>query len=640
VIQQAVRAARDARLSVFFPAGVYRVSDTIVADQPRQRRVANALLRRDDFPCVLWGSTRGGRARIALADNAPGFGDAKNPKPVIRSESYNGNPNVSFNQMIVHVDVDLGCGNDGAIGIDHQGAQGCVTEDVTVVAVGAFAGFRGTHGSGGGASHITVRGGRFGLYLAGLGSRPRYAGSQPSPVISNVNLIGQTEKAILSGTRGPLTLVGASIDGPGVHIQGPWGAWNGALNIVDSIICRRGEGPVITGNRPVCLSNVYFKNAPEIVRLENVPALKGAPQGWTHVKEYAAGPSPAYPVWVDGVKRRAPLVVVKRDSAPPGDLLRPHQWTEPLPSWEDAGVVNVKDEPYAAAGDGTTDDTNAIQKALDESRDVFLPKGIYRIARPLRLRAETRFFGTGVHSKIDPLPQAAAFCDPKNPQPMVTTPDDPAATCTIAFLQLWCRIPGAHAIHWQAGRRSMVRNVRTKPGPYLRGAPPSNHPMILIDGSGGGRWYNALMHMKFPQGLQHRHVLARGTREPLTFYMLNPEHSAADYMVEFRGVRNVNIYGVKAETLGARGPRDLTPVLIHDSSAFRVFGHGGNASPPSGQPLYRIERCSDFLLANVTYQPFTGGADASTWFMVEELPSGGPPVRTPGTECFTLYKRK
>ena len=37
--------------------------------------------------------------------------------------------------------------------------------------------------------------------------------------------------------------------------------------------------------------------------------------------------------------------------------------------------------------------------------------------------------------------------------------------------------------------------------------------------------------------------------------MLNPEHSNGDYMVEFADVRNLTVYGVKSETLGAGGPR-------------------------------------------------------------------------------------
>jgi len=397
---------------------------------------------------------------------------------------------------------------------------------------------------------------------------------------------------------------------------------------------------VITGNRAVYLNNVFFKDASEIAHLDNAPMLEGVRDGWMHVVEYAAGPSPTYPIWINGVKQIKPLAILEPVSAPPNDIRQAHEWAEALPSWQDPEVANVKREPYFAAGDYKTDDTDAIQRALDENRDVFLPKGIYCISRPLRLRSDNRLFGLGVHSKIDPIPEASAFADPMKPSPMLTTPNDAGATCTAAFFQLSCRIPGAYAIHWQAGRKSIVRNVRTRARPWPRGAALTNHPMILIDGKGGGRWYNALMHIKFPQGPDHRHILVRGTREPLAFYMLNPEHSAANHMVEFVDVRNVNVYGLKSETLGAGGPRAITPILIRGSSCFRFFGHGGNASPPEGQPLYRIKNCTDFVLANFSYQFRGGDADASNWFMVEEIQPDGDIVQTPGVECFALYKQE
>ena len=641
-IQQAVNDARDRRMVAWFPPGIYLVSDTIIASQETKTGVAQPLHRRDDFPCMLWGARGRGRALIRLKDNAPGFGDPMNPKPVIyfisiKPDGEPDNPNISFNQMIVSLDVDLGKGNAGAIGVDHQGAQGSVTEDVHVYAEGAFAGFRGAVGSGGGVSHISVKGGRYGLYLAGLGRLERYAGSQPSPVVSYVDLEGQTELSILSDVRGPLTLVGASITGPGIRVASTRAEFNGALNLIDSVIRLRSGDIAIEANRPVYLENVYIEGARTLAALAGGTWLEGG-SGWFHVAGYAAGPSALYPVWIDGRKSAAPWEVVRR-GPPPEGFRRRHAWSEPLPNWNEPGVANVKEPPYSARGDGMSDDTDAIQRALDENRDVFLPKGHYRISRPLRLGRKNRLFGLGVHSKIEPLPEAPAFSNAANPSPMLETPDDAAARPVAAFFQLWCRWPGAYAIHWRAGRDSMVRTVRTKSWPWPDGAAPADHPMILIEGNGGGRWYNTMMHQKFPQTLRHRHVLARGTREPLAFYMLNPEHSRADYMVEFVDVRNVKVYSVKSETLGAKGPRDLTPVLVRDSARFAIYGHGGNASAPEGEPLYRIVNSAGFVLANFGYQFFPPAVPPEEWYMVEERLPDGTVVRTPATEFFALYKR-
>ncbi len=54
----------------------------------------------------------------------------------------------------------------------------------------------------------------------------------------------------------------------------------------------------------------------------------------------------------------------------------------------DAGVLNVRAAPYFAKGDGRTDDTRAIQKALAEGLNrhkiVYLPNGTYRVSATLR----------------------------------------------------------------------------------------------------------------------------------------------------------------------------------------------------------------------------------------------------------------
>jgi len=55
---------------------------------------------------------------------------------------------------------------------------------------------------------------------------------------------------------------------------------------------------------------------------------------------------------------------------------------------KDSGVVNLREAPYFAKGDGVTDDTKAIQKALDEHPNsgaiLYLPHGIYLISDTLR----------------------------------------------------------------------------------------------------------------------------------------------------------------------------------------------------------------------------------------------------------------
>jgi len=61
-------------------------------------------------------------------------------------------------------------------------------------------------------------------------------------------------------------------------------------------------------------------------------------------------------------------------------------------------VVSVKD--FGAVGDGTTDDTVAINAALAAHASVYLPVGTYRTTAPITLNANNILFGAGITSVI------------------------------------------------------------------------------------------------------------------------------------------------------------------------------------------------------------------------------------------------
>ena len=61
-------------------------------------------------------------------------------------------------------------------------------------------------------------------------------------------------------------------------------------------------------------------------------------------------------------------------------------------------TVSVKD--FGAVGDGVTDDTVAIQAALDAHNSVYIPSGNYKITQVLRIQSNGSFFGDGFSSAI------------------------------------------------------------------------------------------------------------------------------------------------------------------------------------------------------------------------------------------------
>jgi hypothetical protein len=300
-------------------------------------------------------------------------------------------------------------------------------------------------------------------------------------------------------------------------------------------------------------------------------------------------------------------------------------------------TVNVRGAPYNAKGDGKADDAAALQAAIDEHDFVFLPKGRYFLSQPLRLRSSTRLFGvSNLLSVLAPLPGAKFFNNPDDPQPLVDTVDDAEAVTGLSMLKLELPStnPCVYALRWRAGRRSVVRNIypiRTVWHPH---ATSHGMPMIRIEGSGGGRWYTQTLLGWWSQGPDYRHLLVEGTREPLRFYHLQPQHGRSESMVELNRARNVDIFSMKAEG-------DYTVVWMRNCRNIRLYGYGGNGAPRPGWSILRVDDTANLRVANICPQLPTRshyGAlgttfDPTRWFI---LTDGS--TRALGTQQFALYQ--
>lgn len=74
----------------------------------------------------------------------------------------------------------------------------------------------------------------------------------------------------------------------------------------------------------------------------------------------------------------------------------------PSSSFPGIGYVNPRDPEFGALGDGTSDDTVAIQSAIDTGQPVYLPPGTYRV-QTLRWSGDNRVFrGAGWDTLLKP----------------------------------------------------------------------------------------------------------------------------------------------------------------------------------------------------------------------------------------------
>ncbi len=142
-----------------------------------------------------------------------------------------------------------------------------------------------------------------------------------------------------------------------------------------------------------------------------------------------------------------------------------------------AGVVDVRKAPYSARGDGVTDDTAAIQRALDDhpamGAIIYLPNGTYLLSDTLRwgsgrhdhtkqrltiLQGQSRK-GTVLRLKD----RCPGFGDPARPKEMIWTGGRPAQRFRNAVRNVTVHAgegnPGAIGMRFNASNVGCVRDV-------------------------------------------------------------------------------------------------------------------------------------------------------------------------------------
>ena len=145
-------------------------------------------------------------------------------------------------------------------------------------------------------------------------------------------------------------------------------------------------------------------------------------------------------------------------------------------------IVNVTKDPYFAKGDGKHDDTEAIQKALNDHPDgdyiIYLPHGIYKITDalvwPTTKKQEsssrrTILQGQSMGGTIIQLADSTyGFDNPDFPKALIFTGEGPSPKYRNAIRDLTLRTgkanPGAIGIQFNASNQGTINNVKVYSG--------------------------------------------------------------------------------------------------------------------------------------------------------------------------------
>jgi Pectate lyase superfamily protein len=139
----------------------------------------------------------------------------------------------------------------------------------------------------------------------------------------------------------------------------------------------------------------------------------------------------------------------------------------------DSGVLDVTKPPYAAKGDGKTDDTEPIQKAIaTRSRIIYLPNGTYLISNTLRWTSPWKrivFQGESMEKTIVKLKDACpGYTDPAHPKSMIWTGERPAQRFRNGLRDITFDTgngnPGGIGIQYIANNEGSMRGVAIRSG--------------------------------------------------------------------------------------------------------------------------------------------------------------------------------
>lgn len=537
--------------SVYVPSGTYVISDTLIV-----WRMTLLAGDADNPPTLL------------LRANSPGFGDPGKPKPFIvtylayntdpaergwtvRTNEEGGSTNNTFFITVRHLNLKVGPGNPGAWGLYWLVAQQTALRNVTIDAGDGHGCLKCFWWGGGGAmSHLKLLGGDYGWHVQ---ETSQWAAR-------SVEFRGQRKASLwLNGVWNFALL--------DFHFRqtAPMQVFGGNVSLLNSSFDDiAGRSAIENSGSSLVLAHVTTRGVREVVK----DALPAAASGRTKVALWAAGSA-----MVNGRE-------LSGDAHDLGELADLIPRELPSPTYPLPGPRTRSVTEFGASGDGKADDTAAIQRAINECRDVFFPGGTYLVSDTLRLRSDSRLFGE-MYSAIKLKAESRGFEDPDSQKPMIEVPADPNATVTLCHLYFRMLTPGGIFVDWRAGEKSLMNDTD-----FITEAPnPTQKLLWRISGTGGGFFENAWNPSPTLDGVE---ITSTGRK---WMYALHQEHHVRTAAV-LRGAANLVILVFQFEGTSAPYVRmeDCRNIVIFQS----ISGHWGGEPGP----LYYVEGGKDIALFN------------------------------------------
>lgn len=254
-----------------------------------------------------------------------------------------------------------------------------------------------------------------------------------------------------------------------------------------------------------------------------------------------------------------------------------------------------------AKGDGVTDETAVIQKAIDEHPVLYIPMGRYVVSQTLHLHPDSVLIGLHPSmTQFDLLDKTPEFQGPGAPLPLLEAPKNGRNIVTGIGLSTEGINGRAVGALWMAGADSLMDDVRflgghgtnaadgTRSNPYnnTHTADPdinrrwdAQYPSLWITNGGGGTFADIWTPSTFAQA----GLYISNTTTPGRIYELSSEHHVRTE-VKLDRVENWEIAALQTEEERGEGPFAL-PLEIARSRNITIANYHGYRVVSSYQPF-------------------------------------------------------
>jgi hypothetical protein len=445
-----------------------------------------------------------------------------------------------------NVDFEIGPGNAGAVAIRFHAAQHAYLSHIDF---NTGVGFAGVNEVANIAEDLHFHGGQFGIMTR-----------KPSPAwqftLIDSTFEGQREAAIRENEAG-LTLIHDQFSNePTAISMDPH--YSDQLWIKDSRFEDISGPAVVISNEASRMTEINFENVlcrhvPVFVKLRESGREFAQPTESYRVNLFSLGFSLAAPGAIAEFKTRyepSPLTSWPTVTPP---AIRP---LPPANTWVNVHTLGVK-------GDGVTDDSDALQRAVDDHLVLYLPSGRYLIRNTLKLRPDSVLIGLHPSTTQFDLPDGTtSFQGPGSPMPVLLAPFGGANILSGIGIFTGGLNSRAVGLLWHAGKDSLVEDVRFLGGhgtnaangsrinpynnthtadPDLHHPWDSQYPSLWVDGGGG-----AFANIWTPDTFAQAGLLVSNTVTPGFVYELSSEHHVRAE-IKLKNVANWQLYALQTE---------------------------------------------------------------------------------------------